>query len=171
MMGSGKSAVGRKVAARTSRTFLDTDLIVEANAGRPVAEVFAAEGETGFRVRESAAIAAAASFAEAIVATGGGSVLLDANVASMKASGRVVWLQASPATLASRIGDPSSRPLLSNAPANGGGCNEAGVAARLESILAGRQEAYERAADYTVPTDDAGIEEVALLIEEIWNAS
>ena len=166
MMGSGKSVVGRQIAVRTNKPFLDTDLIIEANAGRSVAEVFTDEGETGFRMRESNAIAAAASFDEAIVATGGGSVLLDANVASMRSSGPVIWLQARPDTLASRLQDVSNRPLL-----NDDGSQGIDIAARLALILEARWAAYEKAADHIVPTDDASVDEVARLIEEIWNAS
>ena len=166
MMGSGKSVVGRVLAARTDRHFLDTDHLVEASAGRSIGEIFADEGERGFRLRESAAIAAAASSGDAVVATGGGAVLLPVNVASMKASGPVVWLQAQPSTLASRIDAQSDRPLL-----DGRSDQNRDVEARLSTILADRLQAYEAAADYTVPTDHATVDEVAVLIEEIWNAS
>lgn len=166
MMGSGKSVVGRRLAVRTDKPFLDTDRIIEANAGRSIVEVFADEGETGFRMRESNAIAAAASFEEAIVATGGGSVLLDANVVSMRSSGTVIWLQAHPATLASRLQDAADRPLLNDDASDG-----IDIATRLAVILEARQAAYEKAADHIVTTDDASVDQVALLIEELWNAS
>ena len=170
MMGSGKSAVARVLAARTDRAFLDTDKLVEAFAGRSIGELFVQEGEHAFRLRESEAIAAAASSGDVVVATGGGAVLLASNVASMKSSGPVIWLRAEPVTLASRIGDQSRRPLL-----NGSSDDERSdgidLETRLSKILEARIAAYELAADYTVPTDDATIDEVAALIEEIWNAS
>ena len=169
MMGAGKSAVGRVLAARTDRDFLDTDHLVEASAGRTIGEIFAEEGERGFRVRESQAIAAASS-GDAVIATGGGAVLLRANVATMKASGPVVWLQADPSTLASRIGDQSERPLLNDLPGQER-LADVDVEARLSTILATRLQAYDAAADYRVPTDHATVEQVAVLIEEIWNAS
>jgi shikimate kinase len=161
MMGSGKSEVGQVLAARTDRPFLDTDMLVEDAAGLAVFEVFEEEGEEGFRQRESEAIRAAAGVADAVVATGGGAVLRDDNVRSMKSSGLVVWLQAEPATLAARIGDAPGRPLLI----------DVDVRDRLSIILDDRRAAYASAADHIVPTDDASVEEVAMRVEEIWNAS
>lgn len=161
MMGSGKSAVGQALATRTRSLFLDTDVLVEDAAGLAVGEVFEEEGEAAFRVRESEAIRAAAGVAEAVVATGGGAVLLADNVRSMKASGPVVWLQAHPVTLAARIGPGPGRPLLM----------DVNVAERLSQILADRSEAYEAAADHIVATDDSTVAEVAVLVEKLWNAS
>jgi shikimate kinase len=161
MMGSGKSTVGQAVASRTGKPFMDTDLLVEGTAGLAVVDVFELEGEAAFRVRESAAIRVAAGVAEAVVATGGGAVLLKDNVRSMKSSGPVIWLQADPATLAARIGNAAGRPLLTTVD----------VAGRLSLILADRRDAYQGAADHIVGTDDSTVEEVALLVEKLWNAS
>lgn len=161
MMGSGKSTVGQAVASRTGQRFMDTDLLVEKAAGRSVVDVFEAEGEHGFRMLESDAIRAAAVMADAVVATGGGAVLLDNNIRSMKSSGPVVWLRADPATLAARIGNWPGRPLLI----------DADVVGRLTVILEDRRDAYERAADHTVDTDDFTAEEVVDLVEQLWNAS
>ena len=170
MMGSGKSVVGRVLAARTDRGFFDTDQMVEARAGRSIGEIFADEGERGFRSRESDAIAAAAASGDAVIATGGGAVLLPANVAAMRASGPVVWLQAGPSTLASRVGDGSSRPLLDGR-SDDDGSEEIDLETRLSTMLQARLTAYELAADFSVTTDQATVAEVAVLIEEIWNAS
>ncbi|MEX0667793.1 MAG: shikimate kinase [Acidimicrobiia bacterium] len=161
MMGSGKSEVGQVLATRTGKPFMDTDLLVEDAAGLAVVEVFEQEGEVAFRVRESEAIRTAAQVADAVVATGGGAVLLDDNVRSMKSSGPVVWLQADPVILAARIGHTPGRPLLT----------DVDVAERLSVILENRRDAYESAADHIVATDDFTVEEVALRVEEIWNAS
>ena len=160
-MGSGKSAVGQMLADRTGKPFLDTDILIEDEAGLAVFEVFEEEGEARFRLREAEAIQTAAGIADAVVATGGGAVLVDHNVRLMKASGPVVWLQAEPATLAARIGDVPGRPLLIGVD----------VKNRLSIILGERQAAYAGAADHVVPTDDASVEEVAMKVEEIWNAS
>ena len=161
MMGSGKSTVGQALASRTGRAFLDTDLLVEHAVGLAVVEVFEEEGEAVFRVRESEAIRAAAGLADAVVATGGGAVLLTDNVRVMKSSGPVVWLQADPVTLADRIGIAPGRPLLM----------DVDVAERLAVILEARRGAYESAADHVVATDDSTVDEVALLLEKLWNAS
>ena len=170
MMGSGKSVVGRILAARTDRDFLDTDHLVEESAGRSIGEIFAEEGEPGFRLRESEAIAAAATSGDAVIATGGGAVLVPANVASMKASGPIVWLQARPSTLASRIGNQSHRPLL-NGQSEEDRSGGVDVEKRLSTILEERLQAYEAAADYRMATDHVTVEQVAVQIEEIWNAS
>jgi shikimate kinase len=161
MMGSGKSTVGRALASRTGTAFLDTDLLVEGTAGLAVTEVFEEEGEAAFRMRESEAIRAAAAVAEAVVATGGGAVLLTENVRVMKTSGPIVWLQADPVTLADRIGIAPGRPLL----------RDAVVVERLSVMLEDRRGAYGRAADHVVATDDFTVEEVAELLETLWNAS
>ena len=161
MMGAGKSTVGQALAARTGRPFLDTDRLVEDAAGLAVVEVFEEEGEAAFRLHESQAIRAAAGVAEAVVATGGGAVLLSNNVRVMKSSGPVVWLQADPVTLADRIGIAPGRPLLM----------DVDVAERLSVILENRREDYEKAADHIVATDDFSVDEVAELLEKLWNAS
>jgi shikimate kinase len=161
MMGSGKSTVGRMLADRADRPFLDTDVLVEAAAGTTLFEIFDAEGEEGFRLRETDAIKAAAGVADAVVATGGGAVLVDQNIRLMKSTGPVVWLQADPATLAVRIGEPSGRPLLSGA----------GLEERLAAILEERKGAYEAASDHVVSTVDASVDEVVLIVEKVWNAS
>lgn len=161
MMGSGKSTVGRSLARRTGKPFVDTDLLVEEAAGRSVVDVFEAEGEEAFRALECDAIRAAAVMADAIVATGGGAVLRENNIRSMKSSGPVVWLRADPATLAARIGNAPGRPLLV----------DVDLVGRLTAILEDRRDAYKRAADHTVDTDDSTAEEVVVLVEQLWNAS
>jgi len=79
MMGSGKTAVGRALARLTGRRFTDTDALVEAQAGRGTAEIFAAEGEAAFRLRESAVIAQVVLAADQVIATGGGAVIAPNN--------------------------------------------------------------------------------------------
>lgn len=161
MMGSGKSTVAWSLASRTGKPFVDTDLLVEEATGRSVVDVFEAEGEEAFRSLESEAIRAAAVMADAVVATGGGAVLLENNVRSMKSSGPVVWLRADPATLAARIGNAPGRPLLV----------DVDLLRRLTVILEDRRDAYQRAADHTVDTDDSTADEVVRLVEQLWNAS
>lgn len=143
MMGAGKSSVGRRAAARLEVPFTDTDRLVAARFGMPVAEIFAAAGEEAFREAEHDAVVEA-STAEGIIATGGGVVLSDANVALMRESGTVVWLDAEPATLASRVGTGRSRPLLAG---------DASPERRLAEILADRRPRYEDAAHVRIVVD------------------
>ncbi|MGH9000821.1 MAG: shikimate kinase, partial [Acidimicrobiia bacterium] len=98
MMGSGKSSVGRRLARRLGRSFVDTDQLVEARRGLPIAEIFAADGEAAFRALESSAVAEALGASPpAVVAFGGGAILDPANRERARAGAVVVWLWADPA--------------------------------------------------------------------------
>lgn len=118
--GSGKTTVGKLLAARLGKPSIDCDDLIEQAAGQTIREIFAAEGEMGFRDREQAAIqqlAEQANMQPAVIALGGGAVLREANRAAICQSGRRIWLTAPPETLASRMrGDQSTaarRPALS----------------------------------------------------------
>lgn len=154
MMGSGKTAVGRHLAKRLDLAFVDTDDVFTQDM--PITEIFEREGEAGLRQRERAAITEISQRLDSVIATGGGAVLDPDNVRALQASGDVVYLEGSVATLAARIGDPSSRPLLAGQPAD-----------RLASILAERRALYEDAAQYVVSTDDKDIETVVNEIVEL----
>src|SRR5438874_2209253 len=86
-MATGKSSVGRALASRLGREFVDTDLLVERRFGKPVATLFAEEGEAVFRRAERAAVASAARHAKAVIATGGGSLGDPGNVAVLRDAG------------------------------------------------------------------------------------
>ncbi len=135
-MGSGKSTLGRALAARLGLDFIDVDERIVAEAGRSIAELFASEGEAGFRTRESRVLAQALGEAAAVVATGGGAVLDAANRAVMRAAGIVVYLQVDAAAQLARLADDTSRPLLA-APDR---------AQRLANLQAQREPLYRDAA-------------------------
>ena len=97
----------------------------------------------------------------AVIATGGGAVLDDRSVATMRRSGRVAWLSASPAVLGERVGDGRRRPLLASDAST----------ERLDDILRGRAPIYEGAADFVVDTDDLTVDATADRIEVWWNRS
>jgi shikimate kinase len=135
-MGSGKTTVGCLLAARLGRVFADLDdLIVEA-AGVPIPEIFAREGEAGFRRRETEALRAAAAGRGTVVATGGGAACREENLTLMLASGRVVALEVSAAEAVRRTGRKSGRPLLDGS---------ADPLAAATELLARRQPFYARA--------------------------
>lgn len=156
-MGAGKSVVGALVAGRVGLPFVDLDEQVAAAAGRAVPAVFAAEGEEGFRRRERDALARTAGTG-AVVACGGGVVLSVENVARMRGSGIVVWLDAPAEVLAARVGEGEGRPLLAGNPS-----------AHLEGILRDRQDAYLAAAHHRVATAGRTPDEVATEVADLWN--
>lgn len=161
MMGSGKTVGGRVLASRSGTPFYDLDDEVEAAAGTSIAAIFHSEGEDGFRSQEEKALARVAGFEPGVVATGGGAVLRDGNVAAMKASGTVVLLVASDETLAARLEDATGRPLLDTG-------NDPAV--RLATLASERTAAYAAAADVVVDTDGRTPEEVAVAIEAACDA-
>ena len=157
MMGAGKSAVGAALARRLGTGFVDTDREVEAGAGAPVAEIFAREGEAGFRARERAAWERLAG-KPVVAALGGGAIAEPGAAARLAESGTVVYLRARPETLLARLGDAAARPLL-------GGLDAEARAARLAELLATRRTAYESAA-VVVDTDGLDVESAAARVAE-----
>jgi shikimate kinase len=135
-MGSGKTTVGGLLAGRLGRKFADLDDLIVRAAGATVAELFAHEGEAGFRRRETEAVRAAAAGRGTVVATGGGAACREENLALMLSAGRVVALEVSPAEAVRRTGSRSGRPLLDGSPDP--------LAAATE-LLAKRQPFYARA--------------------------
>jgi shikimate kinase len=118
MMGAGKTTVGRRLARRLSRPFLDSDAAIEAEQGRTVAQIFAEEGEPAFRWIETDVLRAMLDeTTPAVIAAAGGTVLDAENRARMRARGTVVWLRADPTALASRVRSGTHRPLLDEDPA------------------------------------------------------
>ena len=121
--GAGKTTLGQQLAAHYGREFVDLDAVVVAGAGRSIPAIFASEGEDGFRRREAAALAAVAARPEPlVVATGGGAPCFHDNLAVLRATGFVLWLDVPVAELARRLaagGQAAGRPLLA-ATATGG---------------------------------------------------
>ena len=157
-MGAGKSTVGRELAARLGKTFVETDILVERRAGMSVSDVFARHGEAHFRDLESDVVREAAQSHDCVIACGGGVVLREENVAALKASSVMVYLEVAPQSVLSRIGPQSTvRPLLS------GPDRERRVAELMEQ----RRSAYEAAADVTVATDGLAVEEVVRHVQEL----
>src|SRR6185369_15514239 len=112
MMGAGKITLGRALAARMKREFVDTDRLLVDRTGVPVATVFEIEGEDGFRRRESAVLREVCEQEALVVATGGGIVLSEENRRVMRESGTVIYLRARVESLWERTRHDSNRPLL-----------------------------------------------------------
>lgn len=154
-MGAGKTEVGTALARRLGYELLDTDATVEADAGRPIAELFASEGEERFRALERDAVARAAARPGRVIACGGGAILGLRNYAVLKGAGPIVYLRTSVDELIARLGSGEGRPLLGGDPAES-----------VPRLLVERAPAYESAADLIVDTDDRDPEDVAAEIAE-----
>lgn len=151
LMGAGKTTVGRRCARRLERPFVDTDDLVCAAAGMPVAEIFAGPGEPHFRDLERRAVAdAAASPVPLVIACGGGAVLDPENRRVLAARGVVVWLRAPVEVLAARVASGDGRPLLAGDPV-----------AALARLDAARAAAYDAVADRSVDTAGLDVDAVA----------
>lgn len=112
MMGAGKSAVGPPLAEALGYRFIDADQVLEQAAGRSIAEIFARDGETGFRSQETEVLSQIATWHSLVVATGGGVVTRMENWGHMQ-QGIVVWLDVQESVLLRRLtSGPGHRPLL-----------------------------------------------------------
>lgn len=146
LMGSGKSAVGRLLAEKLGRPFVDTDALVEEEAGRSIPDIFVSEGEAAFREREAKVIAAVTARDGQVIATGGGAVLRPENREALRRTGLVIWLDAPPEALYHRAKAQGvdRRPLLAGSDPLG----------RLTAMASDRAPAYQAAAHARVATDD-----------------
>jgi shikimate kinase len=161
--GTGKSTVGRIVADRRNRRFLDADLEIEARAGRSIRSIFAEWGEPVFRDWEEQTLAELTSaFADAVLATGGGVVLRESNRRRIRGFGFVVWLRADPSVLARRLESDAcglaERPPLT----------PAGTLAEIAQVLEARIPLYQDLADLAVETHDKTPDQVAAAILGYW---
>src|SRR5512134_2502970 len=111
-MGTGKTAVGEKLAKRLGYQFLDTDLMVEAETGKTITDIFEHEGETAFRVVEKKMVRKALEQEKVVVATGGGAIVDSESLKLMKDRGIVIGLSASPEAILQRVAGLETRPLL-----------------------------------------------------------
>ncbi len=147
LSGSGKSTAGRLLAARLHLQFTDTDRTIEVQAGKTVAEIFAAEGEEAFRLREQEAVAEAC-LRPGVVAVGGGAVLRESNRVAMRRGNLVAWLDPPVALLARRLlahAQGEERPLLRGDPHE-----------RLRALWRARRQYYAMTAHVRVDVPSSG---------------
>jgi shikimate kinase len=111
-MGAGKSSVGRILAKRLGRCFVETDEMITAAEGRPIPEIFAERGEAHFRALEDEAVRLLALKRGDVIATGGGLPCRDGRLEALRAIGTVVWLSGDFATLYERALRGGDRPML-----------------------------------------------------------
>jgi len=142
MPGSGKSTVGRHIARRLALPFVDSDHVIEQRLGCSIREYFAREGEDAFRDIEQQVLAELAQGADAVVATGGGAVLREANRRALRDGGKVIYLRSAPEELYRRLRHDTQRPLL----------QVEDPLARLRSMHAERDPLYRETAHFQIET-------------------
>ena len=155
-MGSGKTAVGRRLASLLDKEFLDADAEIEKRTGVDVRFIFEKEGEARFREREREVIAELTGLDGVVVATGGGAILDPRNRERLAATGTVVYLETSVDALVQRTRSSKTRPLLMNADPRG----------VLERLMTTRQPLYEEVADLKVETTGRTVRAVAADIRD-----
>jgi shikimate kinase len=153
MMGSGKSSIGRRLAARLAIAFVDADTEIEDAAGMTIPEIFELHGEPYFRAGETRVIARLLDQGPQVLATGGGAFMSQDTRAAVRAKGVSVWLKADLDVLMKRIKRRGDRPLLKTDD----------PAATLTALIAERYPVYAEA-DLTVLSRDVPHEAI---VEEI----
>jgi shikimate kinase len=142
LMGAGKTTVGRAVARRLGRPFVDSDHEIEARTGARISVIFDLEGEEGFRQRESAVIDELTQRPGLVLATGGGAVMRPQNREWLRSRGLVIYLRATPHDLWLRTRRDKNRPLLQTDDPR----------AKLESLYALRDPLYRECAHFIIET-------------------
>ena len=149
-MGAGKSTVGKLLAKKLDRRFLDADHVIEDRCGVKIPVIFEMEGEDGFRKREAQAIKDVTAERDVILATGGGAVLLPENRQFLSERGTVIYLHANPMELWHRTKGGEGRPLLKNGDAK----------KILENLYAIRDPLYREIADYVIETGKPSVNQL-----------
>jgi len=159
MRGAGKTSCGMRAAELIGASFLDADGCLEQEAGRSVAEIFRDEGEAAFRTLEREVTLDLLRLPDAVIATGGGCVLDPELREALGQQEGVIWLRADAAELSRRVRAASTeRPSLTGAP----------PWQELPEILARREPHYLACARRTVDTGNRTVEEVALVLQQLW---
>ncbi len=152
---TGKTTLARLLAQRLKWSWIDLDEEIEKAAGKPIARIFAEDGEPAFRELEAQLVCAWCGREAVVIATGGGAPLREDNRQAMKAAGKVIWLTATPQTIHARMaGDATTamrRPALTSA----------GGLAEIVRLLAQREPIYRQTADRVVDTENRTPQQLA----------
>ena len=158
--GTGKSAVGRKIAERTGFIFIDTDDTLEIELGCTVCDYVRRAGWPAFREQERLLLARLAGVRQAVIATGGGAIMHQAEWQGLRQKSRVIWLRATAATIRQRLDQDcetaTQRPSLT-------GCDPL---AEIEPVLAEREPLYRAGSDVSIDTDGKTQDEIVSRIRE-----
>jgi shikimate kinase len=160
-MGTGKTSTGKMLAQRLGKAFIDLDHRIEEEYGESIPQMFATKGEAYFRECEKAVVKQVSARANAVIATGGGTVNNPENTAALKKYGVIVCLTAAPEAILERTGRQGQRPLLDAA-----GRDRSSRLKEIKKLLAEREEMY-RQADFAVDTSDASPMQIAERIVKV----
>jgi shikimate kinase len=149
--GTGKSTVGRLLAARLGRELVSTDAEIVKRAQCTIPEIVAQDGWEYFRDLESDICRELAGRDQLVIDTGGGAILRPQNVEALKKNGTVFWLTASVETIAKRIGGDNQRPSLTGTKS---------FVDEVQDVLRERAPKYQAAADHVISTDDRSINQL-----------
>jgi len=149
--GTGKSTVGRLLAARLGRELVSTDAEIVKRAQRAIPEIVAQQGWDYFRDLESEICRELGGRDQLVIDTGGGAILRAQNAEKLKKNGTVFWLTASVETIAKRIGSNNERPSLTG--------NKSFVD-EVQDVLRERAPKYQTAADHIIATDNQSINQL-----------
>jgi shikimate kinase len=149
--GAGKSAVGRRLAARLGRKLVSTDAEIVKRAHRTIPEIVAQEGWEYFRDLESDICRELARHDQLVIDTGGGAILRTENIEALKKNGTVFWLKTSARTIKKRIGGDTQRPSLTGTKS---------FVDEIQNVLQERTPKYQAAADHVIETDDRSIDQL-----------
>jgi len=150
--GTGKSTVGRIVAARLGRVLVSTDAEIVKVAGQRIPEIVEKHGWEYFRDLETKICQELAGRDGIVIDTGGGAILRSQNVEGMKRTGKLFWLTASVETIAKRIGSDTQRPSLTGTKS---------FVDEIQEVLRERTPKYQAAADYVIETEGKSLPQVA----------
>lgn len=155
-MGAGKSSIGKQLASKIKKQFVDSDTEIENRTGAKIELIFEIEGESGFRKRETQIIREVTSLKNIVLATGGGAVLVEENRKNLKQYGIVVYLKASPELLMKRTEKDRNRPLLQTG-------NRMQI---IKELLEFRGPLYEETADFIINTEENSIKQIVRQIQD-----
>ncbi|WP_432785607.1 Shikimate kinase 1 [Oligella sp. MSHR50489EDL] len=158
MMGAGKTTIGRALARKIGRKFIDLDHAIVERCGVDIPTIFDIEGEEGFRKRETEVLQDVLGDGDIVLATGGGAVLREENRQLMQQYGQVFYLRVDVDELYRRVAKDKNRPLLATA----------NPKARLAELLAARAAIYEAAADHIL---DSTEDSLNVVVNQIINLS
>ncbi len=154
LMGAGKTTIGRQLARKLGKRFVDSDHEIEARTGASIPWIFEIEGEASFRRREADVIRELTAQDDLVLATGGGAVLNPASRALLAERGTVIYLRASIGSILQRTSHDKNRPLLQTADPR----------ARLEELLAQRDPLYREIADLVIDTGRPNVQSMVQTI-------